>query len=462
MRDIVYISESATVVGKRLSGIRHMMQDGHRRALGVELSQGITRGNLWAYLLVAFVSSAYAGAMATLQPGLLAVIGIDMKAQGMATGLLSALQEIVLIVALGPIGALADKIGRRPIYVFGLLMTALGFALYPFAGSLPQLAMARVIVALGSAAMIGMMVTVIADYTTNRTRGHANGLQGFIATLGAFLPPLLAVLPATFVGKGLDELAAQRATFAVAGSLGIIGAAIAILGLAKGTPQGSKPVSVAAPKLSIIMAEGFASITDRGIALSYASAFISRGDLAVTGAFVFLWLVQAGTRLGMTPSAAMGTLAAPRIFMVVGGAMIGSLLMGWLADRITKVTAIALAAGLASLAYLGMGFVTDPTAPWVFGLLGVMGVAEISAFVSSQALVGERAPPERRGAIMGFFGVAGAIGILIATLGGGVLFSKIAPAAPFVLFGCLNLVVFAWALWLRAKEAGQGGSISSN
>jgi MFS family permease len=435
-----------------------MMQQGHHRALGVELSAGITKGNLWAYLLVAFVSSAYAGAMATLQPGLLAVIGIDMKAQGMATGVLSALQEVVLILALGPIGALADKIGRRPIYVFGLLMTALGFGLYPFASSLTQLALARIIVALGSAAMIGMMVTVIADYTTNKTRGHANGLQGFIATLGAFLPPLLAVLPAVFVGKGLDELAAQRATFAIASSLGVVGALIAMLGLASGRPVANKINSEAAPKLKVILSDGLASIKDRGIALSYAAAFISRGDLAVTGAFIFLWLVQTGTKLGMTPSASMGTLAAPRVFMVVAGAMVGSLLMGWLADRVSKVTAIALAAGLATIAYLGMGFVTDPTAPWVFGLLGVMGVAEISAFVSSQALVGERAVPERRGAIMGFFGVAGAIGILIATLGGGVLFSKIAPAAPFVLFGCLNLAVFAWALWLRAKEAAQGGS----
>jgi len=42
-----------------------------------------------------------------------------------------------------------------------------------------------------------------------------------------------------------------------------------------------------------------------------------------------------------------------------------------------------------------MFFVDDPTAPWVMALLGVMGIAEISAFVSSQALVGERAPAKR-------------------------------------------------------------------
>ena len=60
-----------------------------------------------------------------------------------------------------------------------------------------------------------------------------------------------------------------------------------------------------------------------------------------------------------------------------------------------------------------------PTETWVFGLLAVMGVAEISAFVSSQALVGQQAPAEHRSALIGFFGVAGAFGILIGTVGGG-------------------------------------------
>jgi MFS family permease len=422
------------------------------KVLGVDLSDGIKPRHLWAYLMVALISSAYAGAMATLQPGLLAVIGIDQKAQGMVTGQLAALQEIILILALGPIGALADRIGRRPIYVFGLLATALGFALYPHANNLPQLAGARLIVALGSAAMIGMMVTVIADYTRERTRGHANGLQGFVATLGAFIPPFLAILPAKFVGNGMSEAAAQQATFAVAGSLGIFGALIAVVGLAPHMAQGA---TQARESLLTILKEGASAAREAGTALSYAAAFISRGDLAVTGAFTFLWLVQTGVASGLSPSAAMGSVAAPRVFMVVGGAMIGALLMGWLADRVRKVTAVAIAAGLATLAYLVMGFVRDPTAPWVFGLLAVMGVAEISAFVSSQALVGQRAPAARRGAVLGLFGVAGAVGILVATLGGGWLFSNINPATPFLLFGVLNFLVFVAALLLRTKEAGR-------
>ncbi len=419
------------------------------RFLGIDLSDGVKRHHLVAYFIAAFVSSSYAGALAMLQPGLLQVMAIPPAEQAILTGNLSAMQEIILIALMGVVGALADRFGRKPVYVFGLLATAAGFTLYPFADSIGELIVYRIIVAFGSAAMIGMMVTVIADYSRDSTRGKANGLQGLIATLGAFLPPLFGALPKLFVDQGFDELAAQRLTFASAGALGVIGALVVAVGLA---PHVGRASSAARESILDMLREGVRASRNAGIALSYGAAFISRGDLAVTGAFLSLWLVQFGTgAMGLEPSEAMFQLAVPRVMAVVGGALVGSLLMGYISDKVTRVTAVALAAGLAAAVYLSIFFVEDPTASWFMALLGVMGVAEISAFVSSQALVGERAPAARRGAIIGLFGVSGAVGILIGTAGGGWLFANIGPSAPFVLFGILNSVVFVWALVLRTR-----------
>jgi len=139
------------------------------------------------------------------------------------------------------------------------------------------------------------------------------------------------------------------------------------------------------------------------------------------------------------------------VLTTVTGAMVGAILMGIIADRIRRSTAVMIAAGLASCVYLSVGLVDDPTAPWVFGLLAIMGVAEISAFVSSQALVGQQAPEARRGAVIGFFGVAGAVGILVGTAGGGWLFAKFSPSTPFVLFGILNGIVCVAAFFARGK-----------
>ena len=418
--------------------------------LGIDLSQGIKRRHLIAYFVAAFISSSYAGTLAMLQPGLLHVMGFEPGKQAILTGNLSAMQEVILILMLGLMGAFADRYGRKPVYVFGLLTTAIGFMLYPFATSLTELVIYRVVIAFGTAAMVGMMVTVIADYSCDSTRGKANGVQGLVATLGAFLPPLLGALPKVFVDQGFDELAAQRMTFGTAGSLGVIGALVVFLGLA---PHVKQAGTIARESLFSMVAHGVKAARDPGIALSYGAAFISRGDLAVTGAFMSLWLVQFGTgELGMQPSEAMFKLAVPRLLMVVGGALVGAIIMGFIADKVSRVTAVSMASGLAGLVYLSMFLVEDPTATWVMVLLGIMGIAEIAAFVSSQALVGERASAERRGAIIGVFGVSGAIGILIGTAGGGWLFANFGQSTPFVLFGILNSLVFFWSLRVRRNQ----------
>lgn len=418
------------------------------RFLGITLSDGIKRRHLVAYLLAALISSGYAGALAVLQPGLLAVMKIPIADQGSLTGLLAALQEVVLIAMMPLFGVMADRSGRKSVYAIGLGLTAVGFFLYPYANSVSELIVYRLIVAFGGAAMIGMMVTVIADYASEADRGKANGLQGFIATIGAFIPPILGFMPGVFAKQGMTELAAQQMTFAIGGAMGVVGTVIVLIGLA---PHVKRPSAEHEPVMQMLK-NGLAAAKDHGVALSYGAAFISRGDLAVTGAFMGLWLVQFGTQnLGMAPSQAMQELAVPRVLTTVSGAMVGALLMGFISDRIRRGTAVMLASGLAAAVYLSVSFVDDPTAPWVFALLGVMGVAEISAFVSSQALVGQQAPAARRGAVIGFFGTAGAIGIMVGTAGGGWMFGAISPAAPFVLFGFLNAVVFIWAILVNNK-----------
>ena len=420
-----------------------------QRTLGISLAPGVRRGHLWAYLLVALISSTYAGALSIMQPGLLHVLGIPPGDQAILTGNLSALQELVFIALLGPIGALADRVGRRLVYALGLLITGIGYALYAQAGSVPELIAVRLIVALGSAAMMGMMVTVIADYPQEQDRGKANGLQGMVATLGAFVPPMLLALPSAFAAKGYSELAAQQATFAVAGSLGVFATVVAAVGL---SGQAGRIAVKDQPALGTLLKEGLRSTRDAGIALACAAAFTSRGVLAVTGAFFGLWLVQYGTgQLGLSGSEAMKQLAMPRVLCIVTGALIGALLMGFISDRIRRVTAIAVSTGLTAAVYLTLFFVSDPTAGWLFPLLGLMGIAEISAFVSSQALIGERAPVSLRGVVIGFFGVAGAVGILLGTTVGGYLFKGLGPSSPFVMFGAINALVFVWALLQRRQ-----------
>ena len=376
-------------------------------------------------------------------------MGIPFAEQGNLTGNLAALQELLFIMLLGIVGAVSDKLGRKSVYVFGLLTTAIGFALYPTAGSVAELVVYRIVIAVGSAAMLGMMVTVIADYSVNETRGKANGVQGFVATLGAFIPPILSSMPARFVAAGHSELEAQQLTFAIAAGMGVAAGIVAIVGLA---PRATHAVATARDSVARILIDGAKAARDKGIALSYGAAFISRGDLAVTGAFLGLWLIQYGMRQhGMTPSEAMAALVMPSILAVVAGALIGSLLMGIVTDRITRAGRRAFGqrhggGGLHEHILcrrpdrrLGQGPVVSN---------GCRRNQRICQQPGTGRSASRSGTPRRH---HGIFGVAGAFGILIATKGGGMLFDGVGPAAPFVVFGALNLVVCLWGILVHRE-----------
>ena len=71
----------------------------------------------------------------------------------------------------------------------------------------------------------------------------------------------------------------------------------------------------------------------------------------------------------------------------------------------------------------------------------ILGMGEINAVLAAQALIGQEAPEDGRGSVVGVFGFFGAIGILIAASLGGYLFDNWMPAGPFVLMGIANFLL---------------------
>jgi MFS family permease len=76
----------------------------------------------------------------------------------------------------------------------------------------------------------------------------------------------------------------------------------------------------------------------------------------------------------------------------------------------------------------------------------LLGIGQISAVTASQTLIGQEAPPAYRGSVVGMFSMFGAAGILFISSVGGWVFDHIDPAAPFVLIGVVNGVLFLVAM----------------
>jgi MFS family permease len=161
----------------------------------VATEANISTTNMWGLMYAALVSIGVVTGMAAMTPYVLTVnLNIPENEQGAALGTLALWQELALILCYGPLGILADKYGRKVIYVAGFLTLALGYALFPYATNMTELSLARLVYAVGIGAITGMLATVIADYGAEKDRGKLGAMTGFLNGLGVVVVTL-------FIGK---------------------------------------------------------------------------------------------------------------------------------------------------------------------------------------------------------------------------------------------------------------------
>lgn len=374
---------------------------------------------------------------------------VDGKEVGKISGDLGFYAELVALATINLWGSWSDKVGRRLVYALGFLLIAVGLLLAPLSSTLTQFTLARLVFALGASAVTGMISTVIADYISGADRGRAGGLQGIMNGVGALITVFLLLrLPNIFQNSGLSAIDAGRNAYWVVGGIALLSAILMMLMLKPGLAARENDDNV---PLTQLLREGARAAKDPAILLSYFASFAARGDLAIVGTFFTLWVAQYAINVaGMNSPAALA-----RAGVVVGVAqtfaLIGAPIIGILSDKLKRIDAVILAAAMGSVGYLSTIFVTDPLGISMFISAALIGLGEVAGVIASGVLIAERAPRQTRGSIIGFFGLCGGIGILIATKIGGILFDVWRPAAPFILFGLAGIIVVIYGLAIRNR-----------
>jgi len=422
------------------------------RFLGLTLNPGVFGGHMLTFYLACYMAIMLATFVPQTQPFLLSeVLDLDPSRQGVVSGNLNFWGEIVIIVTVGLWGSLSDRIGRRAVTSMGFALIAAGICMYGFARDIAGLLLGRVIYSAGIAAISTMIITLMADYVSNPSRGKATGFLGIMNGLGAMTAALfLLKLPAMFKAGGMDPEQAAIATYGTMAAITLVVGAIMFLGLRRGVQHSHEHKPPMLRQLRDGIAEGRRPI----IALAYTASFVARGNLAVVGTFFTLWASLYGTQeLGMTSAEAIkkggGVLA-----ISYAASLFSAPLFGIMSDRINRVSALAVSLLVGALGYGSTFWLQDPfSLPTILCLI-LIGMAEVGCIITSGVLIAEQAPDRLRGSVVGVFTLTGAIGILVASVAGGYLFDHWMKTGPFVFFGLISAAVLVWALLLRARPAG--------
>ena len=417
----------------------------------IQLLPGISRFNVITYFYACFICIGVLAGMNFIQGYILTEnLAIPRANQGTISGDLAFVQEIIAILFVAFFGILTDRIGRRSVMVFGTVVSAAGFALYPYATSIDELFAYRALFALGAAAISSSIAVIVNDYPKEQSRGKFISIHSVLNALGvAVFAFILGQLPTFFSNKGFDPITSGQYTMIIVAIVFLISGLIFQLGLKGGTPEKLSQK----PSIKELVTVGIQSFKNPRIALSFGTTFLARADVSVNGIFISLWAIQSGAMMGL--SAGDSIQLVVRVIVVTNlVSIVWAFIFGAILDRINRVSGMIVAMTLGTIAYGSMAFIDSPLNFSNLPFFILVSCSAIGTVIATSSLIGQEAPVKQRGSIIGISTLFGAIGILTATALGGRLFDLIGPSGPFLFICGMHSVLLLVTIIVRIKAPG--------
>ncbi len=357
--------------------------------------------------------------------------GADAAQVGLAFGIYGLAQACLQI----PFGLAADRWGRKPVIVFGLLLFALGSLWAAVATDLETLLMARALQ--GSGAISAAVTALLADLTRNtvRTKG--------IALVGVSISVMFVL--SLVVAPGLNAVIGLPGLFALTAGLAGLGVVAVLWWVPRAPPL----------KQRVDPLNGLRAVLQNPQLLR-----LNFGVFSLHAIQLAMWMVIPDllVRAGLI-KVAHWQVYLPAVvgsLVVLGGVLFRLERRGYLRGALLTAVVCLLLAQVGFYAYLHTG----ATATWgylsglaIIGFLLFLFFIGFNAMEASQpSLVSKFVVPEHRGAALGVFNTAQSLGFFVGGAAGGWLLQN--TSAPVVFATCAGWLL-VWALFIRGLKPQQ-------
>jgi len=358
--------------------------------------------------------------------------GDDPAQIGLAMGIYGLTQAVLQL----PFGMASDRLGRKRVIVFGLLLFAAGSLLAAAATSLNGLILGRSLQ--GAGAVSAAVTALLADLTRDEVRTKAMALVG--GSIGLMFALSLVLAPVLVAAIGLPGLFVLTAGLALGGVAMVLWGVPPEPAVHKNQPRGKLSEVLRHPGL---------------LRLNFGVFMLHSVQLAMWMAVPAL-LEQAG--LSKEHHWWVYLPAVLASFFVMGGTLFPLERRGYL--RAVFLAAI----GLIALVQLGL-LATASATPTVtsLGLLMFVFFCGFNILEASQPSMASRiAPPQARGAALGVYNTLQSLGLFAGGLAGGLLVKGYGVQGLFAVCTAATLLwlVIAWPMQPPGKTAGPAASVA--
>ncbi|WP_301169612.1 MFS transporter [Brevibacillus nitrificans] len=385
---------------------------------------------IWVLMSTMFLTNIGFGVILPTLPILSRQLGASAFEMGLAISVFS----VASLFASSIWGAVSDRIGRRPVLIFGVVGYGLVSALFPWAPSVPVLLMLRFLAGMMAAAVFPSSLALVTEWTSSEDRPKILGYMGSVNGIGFICGPPVGALLSVY---------GVAVPFVCVGLLSVINGLLALRLLPrveKRKEEEEQEADVSPIERTSWLNRMTQSLLNRMIAPLLIGTFVISlvdSSISATLSYFFIGPLQSTQTMagwGFMVNAAVSSLAQGTVF---------SRVFTRFGDVWTII--IGLSFGVAGYLFFGL----SSTLLWAFGAIGLLALCGGLAYPAITTSISIHTPRELQGSIFGTHSTIGSLGRTLGPLIAGWLFS-FQERIPFLFSsGLLFATIGFYVVWMH-------------